>query len=242
MQRRFFVASPLSSLKTCLLSATVSHHLVSVLRAKSGQSIVLFDGTGVEYAAEIIEITKKQVRVTVGQAVQVERESPLKITLFQGLSRQERMDYVIQKAVELGVFRIVPIITERAQVRLTDDRRLRKMQHWQRIIESACEQSGRTVLPVIEQPVLWQDVIHLETESLKLVCSPWHRGLHWSQLERPAAVHLMIGPEGGLSEEEVATAVANGYRPMSMGPRILRTETAAVAALSLLQGHWGDLA
>ena len=242
MQRRFFVAVPLSSVESFLLPATVSHHLMSVLRAKRGQSIVLFDGTGVEYAAEIIEISKKQVRVLVGQALRVDRESPLKITLYQGLCRQERMDYVIQKAVELGVFRIVPIITERAQVRLTPERLLRKMQHWQRIIASACEQSGRTVLPVIEPPVRWQDGIHIEAASLKLVCSPWHRELQWSQLQRPTAVQVMIGPEGGLSEEEVATAVENGYQPMCMGPRILRTETAAVAALSLLQGYWGDLA
>lgn len=238
---RVYVEQPLSVGKNCVIEDNAANHIMRVLRARDGEELTLFDGRGGEYGARITGLRKDSVTVDVREHRALERESALDLTLAQGVSRGDRMDWVMQKATELGVRRIVPMITERSVVRLDEERSEKKLQHWRGIAISACEQCGRNRVPDVTAPTRFFDALRgSDASATRLLLSP-NASLRARDLPRPAAVTLLIGPEGGLSDTEQEAAIRAGFQPLQLGPRILRTETAAIAALAALQHDFGDL-
>ena len=191
-----------------------------------------------EYLGQLLEVGKKTVRVSLDQALPGQAESPLHIHLGQGLSRGERMDWAIQKATELGVNVITPIVSERCEVRLKDERADKRLAHWRQVAISACEQCGRSSVPTINPPVTLAEWLAACDETLKLVLHPVAEPL--VSHARPDRLAFLIGPEGGLSDAEVEQAKASGFHAARLGPRVLRTETAPVVALAVAQQLWGD--
>ena len=216
------------------LSETVSHHLSRVLRMKIGEQCFVFDGNGGEALCEITAVDKKSTQVKIINLIDSDLESSVKTHLAQALCKGDKMDWIIQKAVELGVNEITPVLTEHCDVKLDEKRIEKKMQHWQGVLISACEQCGRNVLPVLHQPKLISEFIgQLPKEPSKLIFTPTAT----SPLKEVTGDNfvLLIGPEGGLCDVEVQLAVENGFAKTSLGKRILRTETAAIASLAVLQ-------
>ena len=239
---RVYSAARLHSGERCVISGSAVNHLTRVLRLGVGSAVTLFDGTGGEYAARIESLAKGALHFAVGAHDATERESPLAVTLAQGVARGERMDWVIQKATELGVRSVVPLITERTVVRLDERQADKKSQHWRGIMISACEQCGRNRLPDLAAPVALREFLarpSLEGE-LRLLLSP-AGALRIPTVTPRSKITLLIGPEGGLTAEERSAAVAREFLQVRLGPRILRTETAAIAALAALQQSFGDL-
>jgi 16S rRNA (uracil1498-N3)-methyltransferase len=223
------------------LDTKASHHLAHVLRARLSDPLILFNGQGGEYHAEIQHIDKKGVEVRITSFVPQEVESSLNLWLAQGMARGEKMDFIVQKAVELGVKKIIPLVTERCTIKLNQEREQKRLQHWQSIMISACEQSGRNRLAEIEAPMLFEEgLYHLKADRCFVLSPHVQTPLPKELLAANASILLLIGPEGGLSEREIETAVQQGYQPLHLGPRILRTETAAIAALAALQTRFGD--
>lgn len=223
------------------LDAEASHYLLRVLRLPVGAALLLFNGDGSEYRAELSEAGKKQAAVHVLERLAAATESPLHTVLGLGLSRGERMDYAIQKSTELGVSRIVPLFTATCEVKLDASRAGKRLAHWQQVAISAAEQCGRVQPPEVVAPQKLEEWLASPLAGLKLVCDQrQERGL--PPQAPPEGVVLLIGPEGGLSEREVAQARAAGFQGLALGPRVFRTETAPVAALSVIQYLWGDLA
>jgi 16S rRNA (uracil1498-N3)-methyltransferase len=224
------------------LPPAAAAHVARVLRLAAGDPITLFDGSGTDYPARIVSAGRRGVTVDVAPGVAVATESPLAITLLQGIGRGTRMDLVLQKATELGVAAIRPLLTSRTVVRLDDQRTAQRLQHWQRILVSAAEQCGRSTLPVLHPPARLADALAAEAST------PWRffldpegpPGLP-AGIAGAQAAAVLVGPEGGLSPDERAQAVAGGFRGLRLGPRILRTETAPLAAISILQYLAGDL-
>jgi 16S rRNA (uracil1498-N3)-methyltransferase len=238
---RVHVEEPLAAGQSCLIGGSAANHIMRVLRLRDGDLLTLFDGRGGEYGARITGLRKDSVQVAVQEHRAVERESALHLTLAQGISRGERMDWVMQKATELGVRRIVPVFTERSIVRLDERQSERKLQHWRAITISACEQSGRNRLPEVTAPLgLYETLRAIDPDATRVLLSPAGT-LRARDLERPSKIAMLIGPEGGLSDNEEEAAVSAGFRQVQLGPRILRTETAAIAALAALQHDFGDL-
>jgi 16S rRNA (uracil1498-N3)-methyltransferase len=216
-------------------------HLVQVLRLRAGERFVVFDGRGGEFTATLDAVGKRDATAVLGERLAVDRESPLDLTLAQCVSKGERMDYTLQKAVELGVTRIVPLLSSRSVVKLDAERWDKKLEHWRGVIVSACEQSGRTRIPDVAAPCAlptWLD--DSAAHGMRVTLDPL--GHHaWRELPAPAGpVTLLVGPEGGLSEHELHRAREAGFIGIRMGPRVLRTETAGVAAIAALQALWGD--
>lgn len=234
---RFFIDAPLS-LGQHELPEAQAHYIGRVLRLAAGDAVQLFDGSGQEYLGELVEVGKKAVRVELREDFAGLAESPLRVHLGQGLSRGERMDWAIQKATELGVAEISPIVSERCEVRLKDERADKRLTHWRQVAISACEQCGRSVLPVIHAPVALADWQRQVEADLKLVLHPVAEPL--SSHARPGSLAFLIGPEGGLTEGEVEAAKGAGFHAARLGPRVLRTETAPVVALTVAQQLWGD--
>ncbi len=243
MTIRIYQASQLAENSILTLDEPASHHLARVLRASVGEEIVLFNGQGGEYLSVIKQIDKKTVSVEIKKYSPREAESALDIRLAQCISRGEKMDYTIQKAVELGVKRIIPLFSERCNVKLDKDRSEKRLQHWQSIIVSACEQSGRNQLPELDKPQALDAWLSKEKADYRFVLSPHaeENSLKTLNMPRTASIVLLIGPEGGLSDREVHQAIQSGFLPLCLGPRILRTETAAVVGITVLQSHWGDM-
>lgn len=239
---RVHVPPPLVQGSKVTLPDSVAYHLTKVLRMRAGALVIVFDGIGNEHYAEILALDSKQVTIRIEEAIRGDTESPLQITLVQGVSRAERMDWTLQKATELGVHAIAPVITSRSVVRLDDRQANKKLEHWQAIVVSACEQSGRRVIPTVQAPVRLHDYFSkTNPDNLKLVLDP-EATITLTNQPRPLKdVELLIGPEGGLDDDELQAAVAAGFTPVRLGPRILRTETASVVALSVMQALWGDL-
>lgn len=238
---RIFTNSPLAVGSQCQLDDNAANHVGRVLRMQAGQALLLFNGDGHDYHATITEAGKKHVLVAVTEAAENETESPLRVVLAQTLSKGDRMDYAVQKAVEMGVSEIVPLTTERCDVKLKGDREDKRLRHWQQVAISAAEQCGRARVPDI-QPVMTvqQWLEHARACDLRLVLH--HRTEQsLNTLEKPSSIALMIGPEGGLTAEEIALAESRGFLPVALGPRVLRTETAPVAAIALCQWLWGDI-
>ena len=238
---RFYTDQHLAEGNRLTLDKDSSHYLLHVLRLKPGNALVMFNGDGYEYNAQLEEATKKQATIHILEQLSPRRESPLHIEIGQGIARGERMDFVLQKSVELGVSSVTPLWTQRSQVQLDEKRLTKRLAHWQGVVVSACEQSGRLRLPDIRPPADLGDWLDTPAEGLSLVLSPGS-GKTLKDLQPASHVRVLIGPEGGLEEGEVQAAEAKGFQTIGLGPRILRTETAALATLTALQVLWGDLA
>lgn len=239
---RVFVSEPLQAGSTIELRAGAARHLLQVLKLRVGESVVAFDGSGVEASAIVAATGRERISLTFCELSEPQRESPLRVRLGLCVSKSERMDLALQKSVELGVHSIVPLSSERSVVRLDEERWQRKHQHWQGIVISACEQSGRVRVPLLAaQSSLRAWCASERGGADAFVCSP-ESGQGWRELPRPAdEVWVLIGPEGGLSPAEVDWACDHGFRRVRMGPRTLRAETASFACLAAIQTLWGDL-
>lgn len=236
---RIFTEQNLLSGEQIELEESASHHLSKVLRMQAGRELILFNGAGGEFAATIHEVSKKYVAVSIGEHTVHNRESPLELELAIGISRGERFEWVLQKATELGVTKITPLITERTEVKTGGDRQEKMQDRWQQILISACEQSQRNLLPKLSAPIQFSDWLPSVNSDLRFVLH--HRDSKMLPAEqKPQSVTLLIGPEGGLSESEIEQALAKSFNALTLGPRVLRTETAPVAAISLVQYLWGD--
>ncbi|WP_439133107.1 16S rRNA (uracil(1498)-N(3))-methyltransferase [Pseudomaricurvus sp.] len=237
---RIYTEQPLQVDSDIELDDNASRHVGKVLRMQAGRELVLFNGQGGEYTATISDVGKKKVRVSIASFDDVERESPLPIHLGIGISRGERMDWVLQKVTELGAARITPLFTERTEVKLTGPRLEKKQQHWQQILISACEQCQRNTLPQLQTAQRFEDWLPSVTEASRFVLH--HRtDTSLAKSDKPTSVALLIGPEGGLSAAEIQRAQQQEFLPLALGPRVFRTETAPIAAISVLQYLWGDL-
>jgi len=222
------------------LEEAASHHLIKVLRMQAGRELILFNGAGGEFTAVIQEVSKKYVAVLIAEHSADNRESPLQLELAIGISRGERFEWVLQKATELGITKITPLITERTEVKTGGDRQEKMQDRWQQIIISACEQCQRNLLPELAAPVQLNDWLATVNSDFRFVLH--HRDSKSLPTDqKPQSVSLLIGPEGGLSENEIAQAQAKNFNALTLGPRVLRTETAPIAAISLVQYLWGDL-
>ncbi|NHQ87973.1 16S rRNA (uracil(1498)-N(3))-methyltransferase [Iodobacter sp. HSC-16F04] len=236
---RFFLDMPLAAGLGFNLPESVARH-VQVLRLQPDDDIILFNGQGGEYAARVTEMGKRHVSVEVLTWNEQDRESPLDLTLVQAISASDRMDYTIQKASELGVSRIQPVISEYCQQRLSGERAEKRLAHWQAIAVSACEQCGRTRVPLILPAIKFEQALTQDAE-LKLLLSPIG-AIRQNQLPATArSAAVLVGPEGGFSAAEETLAVAAGYTPLILGPRIFRTETVAPVIAAILQSRYGDL-
>jgi 16S rRNA (uracil1498-N3)-methyltransferase len=239
---RVFVDQPLATGGEVPLPEAAAYHVARVLRLRAGAPLVLFDGSGADFRGEIVAVEGDRVHVRVGDRSTGLRESPLAITLVQAVSRGERMDWTLQKATELGVRRIQPVLSARSVVRLDDRQAARKLRHWQAIVAGACEQCGRSVLPEVRAPLeLARFLAESPREGQRLVLSPTGPASLAGLASTAARVELLIGPEGGLDDAELDAAARAGFSPVRLGPRVLRTETAGIVALAVLQALWGDL-
>jgi 16S rRNA (uracil1498-N3)-methyltransferase len=239
---RVYVETALEPGMRVTLEGSAASHVTRVLRLRVGEALTLFNGQGGEHAASIDRSHGGEVTVLIAEHYPVERESPFPITLAQGVSRGQRMDLVVQKATELGVSRLVPVLTERSVVRLDAQQADRKSNHWRAIAIAACEQCGRNRLPEVALPAQFRELLREPAgDRARLLLSP-DAARRVEDVPRPrSGVTVLIGPEGGLSEEEQGQAQAAGFTAVNLGPRVLRTETAAIAALTLLQREFGDL-
>ena len=243
MKTRLCVSQALINGATIVVEGDRARYLGRVLRLRVGDTITVFDGSGPEWPATIEGMTRSSATLVLGDGNEADVESPLKVHLVQGVSRGERMDFVVQKATELGVKRITPVLTEHGVVKLDGERAAKRREHWQAVAASACEQSGRTQLPLIDSPVPLNHWFGEKPEDADtdLVLRP-DAAKPLSGIAAPQSkVCILIGPEGGFSDTEYEDATIAGFDAVSLGPRILRTETAAAAALAVLQANWGDL-
>ncbi|OLH99263.1 16S rRNA methyltransferase [Xanthomonas oryzae pv. oryzae] len=240
---RSHVALPLHCDQEVALPEESANHLLRVLRLREGDACILFNGDGSDYHARITVAGKRDARALVERVEPLSNESPLRITLMQGIARGEKMDLILQKATELGVAAIVPVIAERTEVKLDAARTEKRVAHWRSVVVSACEQSGRARLPSVATPLGLQDAAQAsDTHALRLTLDPQgeHRlGTLASSI--PQHIVVAIGPEGGWSPRDRATLAEAGFSGLQLGPRILRTETAGLAAIAALQSRFGDL-
>lgn len=237
---RFYTPQDLATGALLTLEAQASRHLTQVLRLGTGDDLTLFNGNGFDFRGLIETPLRDGALVRVGDQSEPEPLPPLRVTLALGVSKGERMDLSLQKAVELGVWALQPLFTERSVVRLTEDRLIKRMRHWQGVVVSACEQSGRRRLPLLAEPRRLADWL-VGTAGDRLLLD--HRADQpLTALAAPAneAVTLLVGPEGGLAPHERASACARGFIGVRLGPRVMRTETAPLAALAAIQTLWGD--
>jgi 16S rRNA (uracil1498-N3)-methyltransferase len=242
---RFFVGNPLLSGDVITLPDDVTRH-VQVLRLQPGDIIVLFNGTGGEYSAEIVDMERRDTKVRIGAFSDIETEPPYQLTLAQGIAGSDKMDWLIEKAVELGATNFVPLTTSRSVVRLSGDRALRRQAHWQRIVQASCEQCGRNRMPEVaatREIGTWLGLMPKTPAEgeLRVLLSPRANVSFSSLPEHPPSgeVTVLVGPEGGFSSPEEAAALDHGFIAVGLGPRVLRTETAGIAVLSALAARWG---
>ncbi|MEP6906804.1 MAG: 16S rRNA (uracil(1498)-N(3))-methyltransferase [Pseudoxanthomonas sp.] len=240
---RCHVDLALSVGSTQVLPDSAAAHLVRVLRMREGDACVLFNGDGNDYAARITAAGKREVAVEILSTSAVSNESPLSITLVQGIARGEKMDLILQKATELGVAGVVPVLAERTEVKLDAERSAKRMAHWRSVMVSACEQSGRARLPSLTAPMaLAAAASALQGDCMKLTLDPEGEQSLQSLPSPPVSgVAIAIGPEGGWSPRDRETLRASGFTGLRLGPRVLRTETAGLAAIAALQAQFGDL-
>lgn len=241
---RIYQPVPLNAGDTIKLDAQATTHVARVLRLKQDDPVTVFNGSGGEFYGVITALGKREISIKLLKHDAPDNESPLYITLIQGVSRGERMDYTLQKAVELGVSEIYPVFTEHTAVHINDERKEKKHFHWQGVVNSACEQSGRNFIPMVNPPVtLYQCLDQLTFNNATMCLVLNHRASHSLSTinqDRRGKVALVAGPEGGFSESEITELERRDFLSVKMGPRVLRTETAALAAISILQSMWGD--
>ncbi len=221
------------------LPPEAAQHVGRALRLKAGDAIIVFDGRGGEYDATIQRIDKERVDVKVGAWRDIEAESPLNVGIVQGLPEADKMDWIIQKTVELGVSWVQPIVCERSVVRLSGERAARREAHWRRVAVAACEQSGRNRVPEIRPTIGFQSWVAVPATAPRWMLVPGATAI--AAMPAPAGpLELLVGPEGGLSERERDLALSQGCLPVGLGPRVLRAETAPLAALAAIHALWGD--
>jgi 16S rRNA (uracil1498-N3)-methyltransferase len=240
---RIHIEQPLAPATELPLPAQAAEHVARVLRMNAGDALTVFNGDGYDYAATLVSVGKREVIIRIGTREEIANESPLQLTLAQGVARGEKMDLIVQKATELGVARIVPLFTERSEVKLDPARAEKRLQHWRAVAASACEQSGRVRVPemIPAQPLqTWLESL-ADDGAQRLALLP--AGTHKARDVRfdKAGGLLVVGPEGGLGDRDVAALREASFRGLQLGPRILRTETAGLAALAALQALHGDL-
>ena len=237
---RIYTDQPLAKDQVVELTDSAANHVGKVLRMKPEEPLILFNGKGSSWQGTIQTVAKKTVTVSLETMIDQVTESPLKVHVGQSLSRGERMDYAIQKATEMGVAEITPLFSERCEVKLNAERQEKRVRHWQQIVISACEQCGLNRLPIIHPPENVTDWMEKQDSDLKFVLH--HRtDKKLEGFDQPETVSLLIGPEGGLTQEEITQAESSGFHALALGPRVLRTETAPVTAVSVMQYLWGDL-
>ena len=241
---RVFVPDALSPGAEIALPDGAAAHLTRVLRLGVGDACIVFNGDGHDYTASIATVGKREARLRVGEATPVERESPLRLVLLQGVAKGEKMDLILQKATELGVHAIVPVWSQRSDVKLDGDRAAKRLEHWRSVVASACEQCGRAVVPAVAAPVSLQSALSAaELPATRLLLDP--QGVHAlpsMSIDPAAGIAIAVGPEGGWSPLDREQLRAAGFEGLRLGPRILRTETAGLAAIAALQARFGDLA
>jgi len=238
---RLFIDQDLEPGTRLSLDAGPSHYLARVLKLRAGRPLVMFNGDGSDYAVEILSLGRKSAELVVNTRLPAVAESPLAVTLVQAISRGERMDYTLQKATELGVASIQTLFTERVEVKLDARRLASRMAHWQGVINSACEQCGRATVPGLLPPVSLQDWTGAESNSTRIVLAPGSDCSLSGLVLTDKKLEVLIRPEGGLTDAEVNVLDAAGVTSVSLGPRVLRTETAGPAAIAVLQAMAGDL-
>ena len=241
-RHRLYISQPLSGNKELTVEGEQAHYLSRVLRLKPGSNVTLFDGSGSEYPSVVVAAKRQSVLLQTGQRVSRDAESHLPLRLIQGISRGERMDFVVQKATELGVQQISPVLSEYSVVKLKAERAQKRMQHWNKIAQSACEQCGRNKIPIIDEPIALHELLQrVELAACNLMLNP-SAAVSLQHIDKAeSAVNLLIGPEGGLSDAEIEFATNAGFTSVSLGPRVMRTETAALAAVAIIQALWGDI-
>ena len=238
---RFYHSGELTSHREIFLDEAAAHHAARVLRLKQEDAVVLFNGKGGEYPARITGISKTKVTVLTGEWQDIERESPLHVILAQAVSSSEKMDFTVQKAVELGATAIQPLASQRSVVRMDAARAQKRIEHWRKVAIAACEQCGRNRIPQIAEMISLKKFLgKTENGSQRLMLSP-QGGLSFKQLKyQGGGIILLVGAEGGLTAEEEQAASGAGFTPVTLGKRIMRTETAGLAALAAIQSLWGD--
>lgn len=238
---RLYHSGPLACGDEVVLDPVASNHLIRVLRTPQGSTINVFNGDGYDYECKTLDSHPKKARISVNKQHANRNESPLHTTLIQGLSRLDRMETSIQKCVELGINRIIPALLDRSNLKLSEDKHQKKIEHWKRVAISACEQSGRSYLPVIHDIQTLDSIAPLlEPSATRLMLLPTaDQSLSKLQITS-TKIEFIIGPEGGLNDSEVRQLSASGFSGIRFGPRILRTETAGPAILAVLQSRWGD--
>lgn len=239
---RFYIDAPLATGQLLDLPAEVAHH-IHVVRLAPGDALTLFNGAGGQYEAELVEVGKKRATAEIKAFDGREAELPYPVTLAQALPEGTKMDWIIEKAVELGVTAVQPLAARRCVVRLSAERAQKKLEHWQGVIVAAAEQSGRNRLAALDGPVDFRDWLGAPATGPRLLMSPRATAslVEWARQAGPQPVTLLVGPEGGFTDEEEDAAVRAGATMVSMGPRVLRTETAALAAVAMLNGLWGGM-
>ncbi|MBF0159715.1 MAG: 16S rRNA (uracil(1498)-N(3))-methyltransferase [Magnetococcales bacterium] len=242
---RVYISHPLEAGQTVVVDTQAHNYLVRVLRLRVGAGVVLFDGRGQDWPGQLTSVTPQATVVLGAMPSTPATESPLRVTLVQGVPKGERMEWIIQKWVELGGDRLIPLLTQRGVVQLPPERRQDRQQRWQRIAIEAAEQCGRSRVPVVEQPVTWSDLAAclVDDGSRLLLQERMATPTTLNQIRPQSAVTVLVGPEGGLTAEEQRMACDSmGFVPVSLGRRVLRTETAALAAMAAVQLLWGDMA
>ena len=238
-QIRLYTPQPLSQGEAISLDDVAASHLVRVLRARIGDAVTLFNGNGLDWLGTVTEVSKRAVQVEVVSSYQPDNESSLKTHLGLCLSKGERFDWAIQKATEMGIHQITPLFSTRVDVKLPSDRLAKRVAHWQQVVISACEQCGRAVIPHVASPMTLSAWLAETDAEMKLVLHHHQQGI--LEGTAPESIALLIGPEGGLTEEEVEMAHEAHFHGLRLGPRVLRTETAPVAALAVIGARWGDI-
>jgi 16S rRNA (uracil1498-N3)-methyltransferase len=242
---RFYTNTPLTLGESVQLSESAAAHATRALRLSVGDSAIVFNGDGKDYECELTTVSKNAVFAKITAVEQVNNESPLRITLLQAISAGDRMDYTIQKAVELGVTHIQPFASQRSVVKLSAERAEKRTEHWQNVAISACEQSGRAIVPTVSAPLNFSNLFaqlakDSEPDACKITLAP-DATQHLSSIAKPTGnIYLLIGAEGGLTDEEITTSKLHGFQAIQLGARVLRTETASLAAISAMQTLWGD--
>lgn len=238
---RLYHAEKLTCGDTTNLDKNTSNHLIRVLRTKKDTAIVLFNGNGFDFHCKTLDENPKKTLVSVESRIKIDNESNLDITLLQGLSRQDRMEATIQKSVELGVNKIVPVSCQRSNTKFSQEKQIKKITHWQNVAISACEQSGRSVIPEVTNITSLNDIqSSLKPDAYKIILNPDVKTSLKDVSFSQQPIEVFIGPEGGLNEEEISLLEEIHFRNICFGPRILRTETAGPAVISALQMLWGD--
>ena len=237
---RLYTSQSLQCGKTIQLEKQAAHHLLKVLRSKIGTKLLLFNNTGFDFSATLTDTSEKKPTVSIDTQLEVRNESPLNITLLQGISRGDRVETTLQKSVELGVNVVIPVMCSRSNYAIKKEREEKKMAHWKQVIISACEQSGRATVPQLCDIQDFSLAVKSRNDGHKILLSPDANRSIKDSISPGNDISVLIGPEGGLTQQEITLATEHGYEGIKFGPRILRTETAGPAVISALQTLWGD--